>query len=126
MNRLLSGLCAVALLGLPGCGTQVQPPAVVRTPVPVAQPPEEGRTVKPISTLGTKCAIRLTIQSILARKAVPENRRSIKSTAFDAGEIICPAHFPVHRKLVKYGIGCTGKTARRLIYVGYHRFGLLA
>lgn len=77
-----------------------------------------GCAVKPISTLGMKCAIRLTTQRILARKAAPENRRSIKSAAFDAGETICPVHFPVHRKLVKYGIGCTGKTARRQMRCG--------
>lgn len=52
LNRLLSGLCAVALLGLPGCGTQVQPPAVVRTPIPAAQPPEEGRTPPDAITAG--------------------------------------------------------------------------
>lgn len=42
LNRLLSGLCAVALLGLPGCGPQVQPPESEQTPAPV-QPsaPEE-------------------------------------------------------------------------------------
>ena len=50
----------------------------------------------------------------LVKKAGLEDRFQIASAATSAEEIGEPVYPPARRKLAEHGIGCAGKTARRL------------
>lgn len=49
----------------------------------------------------------------------------IESAATSAEELGNPVYPPARRKLAEHGIGCAGKTARRLTVADYSRFDLL-
>lgn len=61
----------------------------------------------------------------LVRKAGLEDRFQIASAATSTEEIGRPVYPPARRKLAEHGIGCGGKTARRLTGADYGRYDLL-
>ena len=61
----------------------------------------------------------------LVKKAGLEACFHIESAATSAEEIGNPVYPPARRKLAEHGIGCAGKTARRLTGEDYERFDYL-
>lgn len=61
----------------------------------------------------------------LVKKAGLESRFHIESAATSTEEIGNPVYPPARRKLAEHGIGCAGKTARRLKDGDYRQFDLL-
>ena len=61
----------------------------------------------------------------LVKKAGLEDRFQIASAATSAEEIGEPVYPPARRKLAEHGIGCAGKTARRLESEDLDRYDLL-
>ncbi len=61
----------------------------------------------------------------LVKKAGLESQFQIESAATSTEEIGNPVYPPARRKLAEHGIGCTGKTARRLTNGDYDRYDLL-
>ncbi len=61
----------------------------------------------------------------LVKKAGLEDRFQIASAATSAEEIGEPVYPPARRKLAEHGIGCAGKTARRLKSEDLDRYDLL-
>lgn len=61
----------------------------------------------------------------LVKKAGLEGDFQIDSAATSAEEIGNPVYPPARRKLAEHGIGCAGKTARRLREEDYRRYDLL-
>ena len=61
----------------------------------------------------------------LVKKAGLEGRFHIESAATSTEEIGNPVYPPARRKLAEHGIGCAGKTARRLTASDYDAFDLL-
>ena len=61
----------------------------------------------------------------LAEKAGLVDFFCIESAATSAEELGNPVYPPARRKLAEHGIGCAGKTARRLNRGDYDRFDLL-
>jgi len=65
------------------------------------------------------------IMKTLVKEAGLEDRFHIASAATSAEEAGNPVYPPARRKLAEHGIGCAGKTARRLTREDYARFDLL-
>lgn len=65
------------------------------------------------------------IMKDLVEKAGQENQFHIASAATSAEEIGHPVYPPARRKLSEHGIGCAGKTARRLKKTDYQEYDLL-
>lgn len=61
----------------------------------------------------------------LIQKEGMEEQYYIESAATSAEELGNPVYPPARRKLAEHGIGCAGKTARRLQSSDYDRFDLL-
>ena len=61
----------------------------------------------------------------LVKKAGAEARFEIASAATSAEEIGNPVYPPARRELAKHGIGCAGKTARRIQPEDYDHYDLL-
>ena len=61
----------------------------------------------------------------LVEKAGLSDRFHIESAATSSEEIGNPVYPPARRKLAEHGIGCEGKTARRLQRADYGRFDYL-
>lgn len=58
-------------------------------------------------------------------KAGLASRFLIESAATSAEELGNPVYPPTRRKLAEHGIGCAGKTARRLRHSDYEKYDLL-
>lgn len=54
LERLLTGLCAAALLGAPGCAAPAQPPVAEQAPSSASRPSETERTLPDAITVGTQ------------------------------------------------------------------------
>jgi len=61
----------------------------------------------------------------LVEKAGVADRFEIASAATSTEEIGNPVYPPARRKLAEHGIGCAGKTARRMTRSDYERYDLL-
>ena len=61
----------------------------------------------------------------LVEQAGLKSRFHIESAATSTEEIGNPVYPPARRKLAEHGIGCAGKTARRLTSSDYDKFDLL-
>ena len=61
----------------------------------------------------------------LVKKAGVAERFDIASAAVSSEEIGNPVYPPARRKLAEHGIGCAGKTARRMTMADYEAYDLL-
>ena len=65
------------------------------------------------------------IMKDLVKKSGADNRFEIASAATSSEELGNPVYPPAQRKLAEHGIGCSGKTARRITASDYSQYDLL-